>query len=94
MRKDERKDLHKSRRGRRGDVRTYPHIVCALGSCCRNCRQHGLGHGMLRKGRNGAQKQVLWQSAGEKAAQHLAPGVSNLVKFQPVDINNLQFMLC
>lgn len=48
---------------------------------------------MLRKGRNGAQKQVLWQNAGEKAAQHLAPEVSNLAKFQPVDINNLQFML-
>ena len=30
----------------------------------------------------------------EKAAEHLAPEVSNLVKLQPVDINNLQFVLC
>lgn len=33
-------------------------------------------------------------SVVEKAAQHLAPEISNLVTFQPVDINNLQFMLC
>lgn len=94
MRKDESRDLHKSRRGGRRDDRTYPHTVCALGICCRNCRQHGLWHEMLKKGRNGAQKQVLWHSIVEKAAQHLAPEISNLVTLQPVDINNLQFMLC
>lgn len=65
VRKDERRDLHKSRRGGR-DVRTYPHTVSALGSCCRNCRQHGLWHQMLRKWRNGAQKQVIWQSVGRR----------------------------
>lgn len=93
MRGDEGRELHKARRGARGGVRTDPHI-CTLGSCRRGCRQRGLWHEVLRKGRYGAQKQVLWQSDVEKAAQHLAPEVSNLVKLQPIDINNLQFTLC
>lgn len=71
-----------------------PHTVCTFRSCRRGCRQHGLWHEVLRKGRDHAQEQVLWQNDVEKAAQHLAPEVSNLVKLQLADINNLQLMSC
>lgn len=51
-----------------------------------------MAFGMRCSGRE--EKQVLWQSDVEKAAQHLAPEVSNSVKWQPADVNNLQFTLC
>lgn len=70
------------------------HTVCTFRSCRRGCRQHGLWHEVLRKGTDRAQEQVLWQNDVEKAAQHLASEVSNLVKLQPADINNLQLMSC
>jgi len=94
VRGDEGRELHNTRRGARGGVRTDPHTVCIVGSCHRVCRQPGLWLEVLEQGRNGVQKQVLWQSDVEKAAQHLAPEVSNLVKLQPADVNNLQFVLC
>lgn len=42
----------------------------------------------------GREEKQVFGSDVEKAAQHLVPEVSNLVKLQPADINNLQFVLC
>ena len=83
----------------RGGVGTDPHTVCTLGSCCRSCSQHGLWHEVLRRRREYSEPGALAQQRGEgspapgSSHNKPAPEVSNVVKLQPADINNLQFMM-